>query len=160
VLVGVVLMDGWPIAHHLFAGNRLDQTRVGEVVEDLRRRFGLQRVVLVGDRGMVPTLKNIELLREAEQGYLVGLQRRNRKDLPDYIEPAVARPDWQECPAGLTASEKSGVHSTRVQEVAGRQPGGARVGGAEPRTRAVRAGVARAFPWSGRASNRKPRGCE
>jgi len=122
VLVGVVMMDGWPIAHHLFAGNRLDRTTVGEVVEDLRRRFGLKRVVFVGDRGMV-TLPNIGLLRQAEQGYLVGLQRRNRKDIPDYIEQAVARPDWQVCPVGITAAEKSVVPRTRVQEVPGKEPG-------------------------------------
>jgi transposase len=122
VLVGVVMMDGWPIAHHVFAGNRLDQTTVAEVVEDLRQRFGLQRVVLVGDRGMV-TLKNLEQLRQSEQGYLMGLQRRNRKDIPYYIEQAVARHDWQECPVGMTASEKVAVPKTRVQEVAGREPG-------------------------------------
>lgn len=122
VLVGVVMMDGWPIAHHVFAGNRLDQTTVGEVIEDLRQRFGLQRVVFVGDRGMV-TLKNIELLRQAEQGYLVGLQRRNRKDIPHYIEEAMARQNWEECPAGITASEKAVVPRTRVQEVAGKEPG-------------------------------------
>jgi len=67
VLIGVVMMDGWPIAHHVFAGNRLDQTTVGEVVEDLHPRFGLRRVVFVGDRGMV-TLKNVEQLRQAGQG--------------------------------------------------------------------------------------------
>jgi len=122
VLVGVVMMEGWPIAHHVFAGNRLDQTTVGEVVEDLRRRFGLERVVFVGDRGMV-TLKNLEQLRQAEQGYLVGLQRRNRKDIPHYLEEAVARNDWQECPVGITASEKAIVPRTRVQEVPGKEPG-------------------------------------
>ena len=122
VLLGVVMMDGWPIAHHVFAGNRLDQTTVGEVVEDLRRRFGLQRVVFVGDRGMV-TLKNVEHLRQAEQGYLVGLQRRNRKDIPLYIAQAVARDAWQDCPVGMTASEKAVVPRTRVQEVPGKEPG-------------------------------------
>jgi transposase len=122
VLVGVVMMDGWPIAHHVFAGNRLDQTTVGEVVADLRQRFGLRRVVFVGDRGMV-TLKNVEQLRQAEQGYLVGLQRRNRQDIPHYIEQAVAREGWQECPVGITASEKSMVPRTRVQEVPGKQAG-------------------------------------
>jgi transposase len=122
VLIGVVMMDGWPIAHHVFAGNRLDQTTVGEVVADLRQRFGLRRVVFVGDRGMV-TLKNVEQLRQAGQGYLVGLQRRNRKAIPHYIEQAVARGDWQECPAGITASEQSVVPRTRVQEVPGQEPG-------------------------------------
>jgi len=122
VVIGVVMMDGWPIAHHVFAGNRLDQTTVGEVVEDLRRRFGLQRVVFVGDRGMV-TLKNVEQLRQAGQGYLMGLQRRNRKDIPHYIEQAMAHHHWQECPAGITASEQAVVPRTRVQEVAGKEPG-------------------------------------
>jgi transposase len=122
VVIGVVMMDGWPIAHHVFAGNRLDQTTVAEVVEDLHQRFGLQRVVFVGDRGMV-TLKNVEQLRQAEQGYLVGLQRRNRKDIPHYIEQAMAREDWQECPAGIAASEKAVVPRTRVREVAGKEPG-------------------------------------
>ena len=122
VVIGVVMMDGWPIAHHVFAGNRLDQTTVGEVVEDLRRRFGFERVVFVGDRGMV-TLKNVEELRQAGQGYLVGLQRRNRKDIPHYIEQALACDHWQECPAGIAASERAAVPRTRVQEVAGKQPG-------------------------------------
>jgi transposase len=122
VLIGVVMMEGWPIAHHVFAGNRLDQTTVGEVIEDLRQRFGLQRVVFVGDRGMV-TLKNVQQLRQGGQGYLVGLQRRNRKDIPQYIEEAMARDDWQECAAGITASERAVVPRTRVQEVAGKDPG-------------------------------------
>jgi hypothetical protein len=103
VLIGVGMMDGWPIAHHVFAGNRLDQTTVGEVVADLHQRFGWRRVVFVGDRGMV-TLKNVEQLRQNGQGYLVGLQRRNRKDIPHYIEQAVAP-------------------RTRVREVAGKEPG-------------------------------------
>ena len=122
VVIGVVMMDGWPIAHHVFAGNRLDQTTVGEVVEDLRGRFGLERIVFVGDRGMV-TLKNVEQLRQGGQGYLVGLQRRNRKDIPHYLEQAMAHDDWQQCPAGTTASERAEVPRTRVQEVAGKEPG-------------------------------------
>ena len=95
---------------------------MAEVVEDLRGRFGLERVVFVGDRGMV-TLKNLEQLRQAEQGYLVGLQRRNRQDIPYYIQQAVAREQWQECPVGITGSEKARAPKTRVQEVAGREPG-------------------------------------
>ena len=53
VVIGVVMMEGWPIAHHVFAGNRLDQTTVREVVQDLNVRFELNRVVFVGDRGMM-----------------------------------------------------------------------------------------------------------
>jgi len=122
VLIGVVMMEGWPIAHHVFAGNRLDQTTVLEVVRDLQQRFGLKRVVFVGDRGMM-TLRNVDQLRQQQQGYLVGLRRRNRKDIPEYIAQAVAQDQWQECPVGISAAEKTAVPKTRVQEVAGKQPG-------------------------------------
>ena len=122
IVVGVVMMEGWPIAHHVFAGNRLDQTTVAEVVQDLHARFGLERMVFVGDRGMV-TIKNVQQLREDGQGYLVGLQRRHRKDIPGYIEQAMASPDWQECGVGIAASEKAVVPKTRVREVAGKEAG-------------------------------------
>jgi transposase len=122
IVIGVVMMDGWPIAHHVFAGNRLDQTTVMEVVEDLNTRFELNRVVFVGDRGMM-TIGNVKQLRELKQGYLVGLQRRNRKDTFEYIQQAAARTDWQQCAAGITASEKTVAPETRVVEVAGKEAG-------------------------------------
>jgi hypothetical protein len=69
------------------------------------------------------TLKNLAQLRQAKQGYLLGLQRRNRQDIPHYVEQAMARSDWQVCPPGITASEKAVVPQTRVQEVAGKEAG-------------------------------------
>jgi transposase len=122
IVLGVVMMDGWPIAHHVFAGNRLDQTTVLEVVQDLNQRFALNRVVFVGDRGMM-TMGNVEQLRHSKQGYLLGLQRRHRKDTFDYIQQAEASSDWQTCPVGITAAEKTVVPQTRVVEVAGKQTG-------------------------------------
>ena len=122
IVIGVVMMDGWPIAHHVFAGNRLDQTTVEEVVQDLNRRFQLNRVVFVGDRGMM-TMGTVKQLRQRQQGYLLGLQRRNRKDTFDYIQQAQLRSDWQSCPAGIAAAERSVVPQTRVVEVAGKEPG-------------------------------------
>src|ERR1700682_4263560 len=62
VLVGLVLVDGWPIAHHVFEGNRRDAKTVPDVLRDLEQRFGLKRIVFVGDRGMV-TSQNLEDLR-------------------------------------------------------------------------------------------------
>src|SRR6266567_6074191 len=122
IVIGVVMMDGWPIAHHVFAGNRLDQTTVHEVVQDLNQRFQLERVVFVGDRGMM-TIGTVKQLRERQQGYLLGLQRRNRKDTFDYIQQAETRRDWQLCPGGITAGEKAVVPQTRVMEVAGKEAG-------------------------------------
>jgi transposase len=120
VLVGVVMVDQWPIAHHVFRGNVRDATTVTEVLEDLQQRFGLRRVVFVGDRGMV-TAANVQRLREQAQGYVVGLQRRRRETVYQYIERATG--PWTECPVGQTAREKAEPPHTRVQEVPGEQPG-------------------------------------
>ena len=125
VLVGVVMVHGWPIAHHVFRGNIHDDQTVKSVVEDLEVRFGLKRVVFVGDRGMVSrealTFLKAERKRGGQHGYLVGLQRRRRKDIFRYIEAATG--PWTECPVGITASEKSDPPKTLVQEVVSGEPG-------------------------------------
>jgi len=120
VLVGVVMIDGWPIAHHVFAGNRRDATTVEQVLQDLQARFGLRRVVFVGDRGMV-TAQNIELLRARDHGYVVGLSRRRRPQVLDYIRRATG--PWQTCPLGIGAREQAAPPQTRVQEVPSDDPG-------------------------------------
>ena len=45
--------DGCPVSAEVFAGNTADPSTVGAQVGKLRQRFGLSRVVLVGDRGML-----------------------------------------------------------------------------------------------------------
>lgn len=121
VQVGLVMINGWPIAHHVFDGSLPDGETVETVLKDLRQRFGLRRVIFVGDRGMV-TIQNLALLRQWEQGYLVGLKRRRNEQVNGYIQ-AAAQGRWQECPVGITAREKAETPRTMVTEVAGEEPG-------------------------------------
>jgi transposase len=51
--------EGCPVAVEVFAGNTADPKTVAAQVEKLRERFQLERVILVGDRGML-TQKRIE----------------------------------------------------------------------------------------------------
>ncbi len=58
--------EGCPVAVEVFAGNTGDPKTVASQVKKLRERFQLQRIILVGDRGML-TEKRIEQdLREHE----------------------------------------------------------------------------------------------
>lgn len=120
VLVGLVMVDGWPIAHHVFRGNLRDSMTVPQVLRDLEQRFELGRVIFVGDRGMV-TSENLSLLRAHKQGYVVGLQRRRREKIYRYIQRANG--PWTVCPVGITAREKAHPPRTRVQEVISEEPG-------------------------------------
>jgi hypothetical protein len=56
--------DGRPIAVSVYPGNTADPTTVRDQVDLLRTRFGLVRLVLVGDRGML-TQPQIDLLKTA-----------------------------------------------------------------------------------------------
>ena len=86
VIVGVVMVAGWPIAHHAWAGNRVDHATVQEVIRDLRTRFEFGRLVFVGDRGMV-TEENLESITKDKHGFLVGLKRRRHASFPSRSSP-------------------------------------------------------------------------
>jgi transposase len=116
VVVGVVMMAGWPIAHHVWAGNRRDSTTVQEVIRDLRQRFHISRIVFVGDRGMVSE-KNLAWLSDQDQhGFLVGMTRRQNPEAETLID-RVDEASWLDCPMGIVAQEKKDPPRTRVQEV-------------------------------------------
>ncbi len=56
--------EGCPVAVEVFEGSTSDPKTVASQVDKLRTRFGLQRVVLVGDRGMLTAAR----IREDLQG--------------------------------------------------------------------------------------------
>ena len=49
--------DGCPVAVEVFAGNTADPLTVASQIDKLRSRFGIERVALVGDRGMITTAR-------------------------------------------------------------------------------------------------------
>jgi transposase len=117
VVIGVVMVDGWPIAHHVWAGNTRDSTTVKTVIDDLTKRFQFRRLVFVGDRGMV-TESNLTMLQKHEEhGFLVGMMRRRNPEAEALID-RVEEAKWLDCPMGITVREKADPPRTRVQEVA------------------------------------------
>ena len=60
--------EGCPVAVEVFAGNTGDPSTLRSQVDKLRDRFGLERVVLVGDRGMLTSARIREDL-EPEEGF-------------------------------------------------------------------------------------------
>jgi transposase len=117
VVVGVVMVAGWPIAHHVWAGNTRDSKTVAEVVKDLTQRFQFRQVVFVGDRGMV-TEKNLDVLQTADGdwGFLLGMTRRQNPEAEALID-RVIEDAWLDCPSGINGREATLQQRTRVQEV-------------------------------------------
>ena len=117
IVVGLVMgADGIPIAHHVFAGNRVDKTTVGEVVGDLKGRFGIRRAIVVGDRGMV-SYENIETVKGKQWGYILGLQRRNRKVIEWLLKKVDERQGIQEFGWDDLSDKLKGKYEKKVRFV-------------------------------------------
>ena len=70
IVVGVLAnLEGCPVAVEVFPGNTGDSKTLAPQIEKLRGRFGIERLVLVGDRGMITEAR----LREDFKG-IEGLE--------------------------------------------------------------------------------------
>jgi hypothetical protein len=110
VLLGLVMVNGFPLASHVFAGNRSEKKTVEEIIQDLRERFGVGNVIFVADRGMSSD-ENRQLLASIES-YSHLFAHRGRRDAKGQEWLHRATGSWQECGG-----------ATRVQEVASGEEG-------------------------------------
>jgi hypothetical protein len=66
--------DGRPVAIEVFEGNTGDPSTVGNQIMKLKERFGLKRVVMVGDRGMITDARIREDLEPAGIDWITALR--------------------------------------------------------------------------------------
>jgi transposase len=85
IIVYGVLTDarGCPLAVEVYPGNTGDPTTVPDQVEALKQRFGLDRVILVGDRGMLTQTQIDELKRHPGVGWVSALRSEKVRKLFD-----------------------------------------------------------------------------
>ncbi len=74
---------GCPIAIEAFSGETGDPSTLSAQVEKLKGRFGLQRVVLVGDRGMITEARIREDLKPAGLDWITALRAPQIRGLVD-----------------------------------------------------------------------------
>jgi hypothetical protein len=66
--------DGCPVAIEVFEGNTGDPSTLGNLIAKLKERFGLKRVVMVGDRGMITQARIEEELKPAGLDWITALR--------------------------------------------------------------------------------------
>jgi transposase len=73
--------DGCPIAIEVFDGNTGDPETLAAQIEKLKQRFGLDHVVLVGDRGMITQARLTEDVKAAGLDWITALRGPAIRDL-------------------------------------------------------------------------------
>ena len=86
MVVGIVIdSTGRPICCELWPGNTADVKTLLPVIDRLKMRFGIQKVCVVADRGMISK----ETIREIEQTkgiqYILGVRMRNQKEVREEV---------------------------------------------------------------------------
>src|ERR1700726_3818633 len=66
--------DGLPVAVEVFAGNTADPSTLRAQVEKVKDRFGISRLMLVGDRGMITSARIRDELRPANLDWISCLR--------------------------------------------------------------------------------------
>jgi hypothetical protein len=87
MIVGAVLdAEGRPICCELWPGNTADVTTLIPVVDRLRSRFGVTKVCIVADRGMI-SKETIEELEKQERSwqYILGARMRSQNEVKDDV---------------------------------------------------------------------------
>jgi transposase len=73
--------DGCPVAIEVFDGNTGDPSTLAPQIEKLKQRFGLNHVVLVGDRGMITQARITEDIKSAGLDWISSLRAPAIKEL-------------------------------------------------------------------------------
>jgi transposase len=75
IVIGLLCTaEGCPIAVEVFEGNVGDPSTVAIQVDKLKQQFGLKRVVLVGDRGMLTQARIEETIKPAGLNFITALR--------------------------------------------------------------------------------------
>lgn len=76
VVMGLLIdSNGMPIGYELFPGNTFDGKTMVKSLENLKKRFGINRVIIVADRGL-NSKGNLNLIKAAGYGYIVASKIR------------------------------------------------------------------------------------
>jgi hypothetical protein len=82
IVIGLMCAaDGCPVAVEVFEGNTADPMTLSAQIDKLKQRFKLQRVVMVGDRGVLTSARIEQTLRPAGLDWITALRAPAIKQL-------------------------------------------------------------------------------
>jgi hypothetical protein len=105
VVIGLLCTgDGIPIAHHVFAGNTADVSTLSDVLADLQGRFGVGRICVVADRGLISEA-NVAVVEGCGFDHVIAVRLHRSPECAEALECS-ARPGatWVAVPEANSAA--------------------------------------------------------
>jgi Transposase DDE domain len=106
VMIGLLVTgDGIPIAHHVFPGNTNDSATLPGVLTDLQDRFGVGKIAVVADRGLISE-HNLAEVAAAGFDHVLATRLHRDGDVEAVLEAATGDGlVWVPVLGGRTAAE-------------------------------------------------------
>lgn len=87
--------NGIPISYKLFRGNQTDPITYLPAVEEVKKQFGIERIVVVADKAMNSSYNISEMIHQKD-GWLFSQKHRGRRSASKELQTQILNPnDWQ-----------------------------------------------------------------
>ncbi|MGB9748188.1 MAG: IS1634 family transposase [Bacteroidales bacterium] len=84
VVGAIVDQQGYPLCSEMWPGNTADITTLLPVTHRLKKRFGVENICVVADRGMI-SAHTIEELEKRKMSYILGVKMRNNRKIAEQV---------------------------------------------------------------------------
>ena len=80
--------NGIPISYKLFRGNQTDPVTYLPAVEEVKKQFGIERIIVVADKAM-NSKTNVSSMLEQGDGWLFSQKHRGKRGAPKDIQERI-----------------------------------------------------------------------
>lgn len=107
--------NGIPISYKLFRGNQTDPITYIPAIEQVKKQFGIERIVVVADKAMNSKGNTSETFKNND-GWLFSQKHRGRRGAPKEIQSFLLDAEGWEYNEGLTFAKKSMIRERKLND--------------------------------------------
>ncbi|MBF8970904.1 IS1634 family transposase [Streptococcus sp. NLN76] len=105
--------NGIPISYKLFRGNQTNPVTYLPAVEEVKKQFGIERIVVVADKAM-NSKTNVSAMLEQGDGWLFSQKHRGKRGAPKDIQEQILNSEDWHFNAEATFAKKSYIRERRL----------------------------------------------
>ncbi len=105
--------NGIPISYKLFRGNQTDPVTYLPAVEEVKKQFGIERIIVVADKAM-NSQTNVSAMFEQGDGWLFSQKHRGKRGAPKDIQEQILNPEDWHFNQTETFAKKSYIRSRKL----------------------------------------------
>jgi transposase len=92
IIIGIILIDDLPIATYVFSGNTQDKKTLEKILNQIKKRFKINKCILICDRGII-SAENIEEIENFKFDYIIATKRRK---IPAFLKELFEKENYTE----------------------------------------------------------------